>query len=353
VISLIELGHISDDTIKVGFSSAAPLNIPDLQLMHHFCTSTVLAVHNEPTIRRVWSISVPSLAFSHDFVMHGILAVAALHIAYLRPESRDLYLSQAVIHHQEGLRKATPVLSQFQKQNPSAIYAHSALTLLYTLAGSKHDNAFILGGDADIADWIVLSRQTYSLVRYSDKKLFDGPLGPVFAAGANRAKMHDQLDDEGFKVPQTEHLKQLFSRICETTADDWKREAYRHSIHELNKVFRVVYSQPWDTLEATDVYIWAYCIQDEFLTLLKEYTQEALVIMAFFAAVPQRFAANKHWLLEGFSMYLISKIYPLIDEQHLPWIEWPLREIGWNPAVDVKMQLDGSQDSEVLWENRV
>ncbi len=161
---------------------------------------------------------------------------------YLRPESRNLYLSQAAIHHQDGLRKATPVLSQFQKQNTSAIYAHYALTLLYTLASSKHDNAFILGGDAGIADWIVLSRQTYSLIRYSDKKLFDGPLGPIFAAAVNRAKMHDQLDDEDFKIPQAEHLKQLFSRICETTADDWKREAYRLSIHELNKVIRVVYS---------------------------------------------------------------------------------------------------------------
>ncbi len=83
------------------------------------------------------------------------------------------------------------------------------------------------------------------------------------------------------------------------------------------------------------MYIWAYCIKDEFLSLLKEPTQEAMVIMAFFAVVPQCFAANKHWLLEGFSMYLISKIYPLIDEQHLPWIEWPMREIGWNPAINV------------------
>jgi hypothetical protein len=353
VESLIKFGHISDDTIKAGLSSTAPLNIPDLQLMHHFCTSTALIIHNEPTITRVWSISVPSLGFSHDFVMHGILALAALHIAYLRPESRDLYLSQAVIHHQEGLRKATPILSQFQKQNPSAIYTHSALTLLYIIANSKHNNAFILGGDAGIADWVVLSRQTYTIIRYLDEKLFSGPLGTIFAAGVKRSKIQDQLEDEGSEVPQAEHLKQLCAWICETTADDWRREAYRNSIYELNKVFRVVYSQPLDTLEATDVYIWAYRIKDEFLTLLKEHTQEALVIMAFFAAAPQRFAANKHWFLEGFSMHLISRIYPLIDEQHLPWIEWPMREIGWNPAVDVKMQVDGLHDSEVLWENRM
>jgi hypothetical protein len=319
--------------------------------MHHFSTSTSLKIHNDPTITRVWSITVPSLGFSHDFVMHGILALAALHLAYLRPESRDIYLSQAVAHHQEGLRKATPVLSQFEEENASAIYTHSGLTLLYTFASSKNSDDFILIGDAGIAEWIILSRQTYSIIRYSNDKLFAGPLGPMFAAGVRRSTIQDQLTEEGLDVPEAEPLNQLFARICETTADDWKREAYRHAINELHKVFRVVYSQPLDTLESTDMNIWAYRIKDEYLTLLKEQTQEALAIMAFFAAVPQLFDMKKHWFLEGFSIHLISRIYPLIDAQHLPWIEWPLGEIGWRPSGGVKMQVDGLQDSGVPWDN--
>jgi hypothetical protein len=321
--------------------------------MHHFCTSTSLKIHNDPTITRVWSNTVPSIGIYHDFVMHGILALAALHLAYLRPESRDTYLSQAVIHHQEGLRKATPVLSQFEEENASAIYIHSALTLLYTFASSKNNNDFILVGDAGIAEWAILSRQTYSIIRHSNDKLFAGPLGPMFAAGVRRSTIQDQLTDEGLDVPEAEPLNQLFVRICEATADDWKREAYRHSISELHKVFRVVYSQPLDTLESTDVNIWAYRIKDEYLTLLNEQTQEALAIMAFFAAMLRLFDTKKHWFLEGFNMHLISRIYPLIDEQHLPWIEWPLREVGWDPAADMKMQVDGLRDDGVPWENNI
>jgi hypothetical protein len=319
----------SDKTIKIGFGAAAPLNIPDLELVHQFVTSTCLKIHKDPTIARIWSISVPALGFSHDFVMHGILALAALHLAYLKPEMRDSYLPQAAFHHQEGLRKATPALAQLEEGNISAVYIFSGLTLLYTFASSL--------GEAGISEWIVFSRQTYSIIRYSNGKLFAGPLGPMFAAGARRSDFQDQLADEGLEVPQAEHLTQLLSRICETTADGWKREAYRQAIDELHKAFRVVYSQPLDTLDVADVHIWAHRIREEYLALLKEQTQEALVIMVFFATVPQRVDMQNHWFLEGFSVHLMSRIYPLIDEQHLQWIEWPLREVGWVSAGEVKM----------------
>jgi hypothetical protein len=299
--------------------------------MHHFSTSTCFRIHNDPTITRIWSFNVPLLGFSHDFVMHGILAIAALHLAYLRPELRHMYLPQAHAHHEAGLRKATPAFAQLEEENISAIYIFSGLTLLYTLASPP--------GEAGLSDWIVLSRQTYSIIRYSNEKLFSGTLGPMFAAGVRRSSMQDKLTDEGFEVPQAEHLKQLFARISETTADNWKREAYKMAIDELHKAFRVVYSQPTATLEPSDVYIWAYRITDEFLTLLKGQAQEALAIMAFYAAMIQIFDSQKHWFLEGFSVHLISRIYPLIDELHLPWIEWPIREIGWDPAGGMAVQV--------------
>ncbi|KAE9367027.1 hypothetical protein N431DRAFT_495376 [Stipitochalara longipes BDJ] len=321
---------------SIGFSAAStPLNIQDLELMHHFSTSTCFKIHNDSTITRIWSFNVPVLGFSHDFVMHGILAIAALHLAYLRPDLRDVYLPQAHSHHEEGLRRATPAFAQLEDENISAIYIFSGLTLLYTFASPL--------GEAGISNWIVLSRQTYSIIRYSSEKLFSGTLGPMFAAGVRRSSIQDKLTDEGFEVPQAEHLKQLFTRICETTADDWKREAYRKAIDELHRAFRVVYSQPAATLEATDVYIWAYRITDDYLTLLTGEAQEALAIMAFFAAMPQLFDSQKHWFLEGFSVHLISRICPLMDELHLPWIEWPLKEIGWSQNGGVAMQVDRLQ----------
>jgi hypothetical protein len=338
--------------IKVGSNGSTELNLLDLELMHQFSTSTSLSLHHEPTVNRLWSISVPLLGFSHDFVMHGILALAALHLASLRRERRDLYLSQAVAHHQEGLKKATPALSHVSEENVSAIYTFSALTLIYTFASAQNKDDFILVGDAGIAEWVVLSRQTYSIIRSSADALYAGPLGPMFTAGVRRSQMQDQLTEDGLHVPQADHLTQLFAQICETTEDDWKRKAYELAIRELLKVFRVVYSQPPETLEATDVYIWAYRIEDEFLALLKEQTQEALVIMAFFAATPQQLLdTKKHWFLEGFSKHLISRIYPLIDEQHLSWIQWSLKEIGWDPQGDAyATQVDHLQGTDVSWD---
>jgi hypothetical protein len=337
--------------IKVGSGVSTELNMLDLELMHQFSTSTAPGLHNDSTVKKLWSITVPILGFSYDFVMHGILALAGLHLASLRPERRDFYLSQAVAHHQEGLKKATPALSHVSEENVAAIYTFSGLTLIYTFASAIRKDDFILVGDAGIAEWIVLSRQSYSIIKFSADALFAGPLGPMFSAGVRRSEMQDQLTEDGLHVPQADHLTQLFAKICETTEDGWKRKAYEQAIHELFKIFRVVYSQPPETLEATDVYIWAYRIEDDFLTLLKEQTQEALVIMAFFAATPRILDTKQHWFLEGFSNHLISRVYPLIDQQHLSWIQWPLREIGWDPQGEgYAMQVDHLRSTEMLWD---
>lgn len=338
--------------IKVGSNGSTELNLLDLELMHQFSTCTSLSLHQEPTITRLWSISVPLLGVSHEFVMHGILALAALHLASLRHEQRDLYLSQAVAHHQDGLKKATPALSHVSEENVSAIYTFSALTLFYTFASAQNKDDFILVGDAGIVEWVVLSRQTDSIIRFSEDALYAGPLGPMFTSGVRRSQIQDQLTKDGLHVPQADHLTRLFTQICETTEDDWKRKAYELAIRELLKVFRVVYSQPPETLGVADVYIWVYRIEDEFLALLKEQTQEALVIMAFFAATLQQLLDTKnHWFMAGFSNHLISRVYSLLDKQHLSWIEWPLKEIGWDPQGDAyAMQVDHLHGGDVSWD---
>lgn len=306
------------------------LNLSDLELLHFFCTSTASSYHHNPIARRVMSINVPQLGFSHDFVMHGILALAALHLAKTSPERREICIEQAVLHYQTGLKKASLVLPAIDEDNCSALYIFSALTLLYTLASTtlhSTDN-FILVGEAGIAEWIVLSRQSYSIVRVAGEALRAGPLGPIFSAGERRAALQDEhtVTSEG-----TECLQAIAAHIDETTPDPNHREAYNQTISELIKIYGVIESLIMQKLppETSDIFIWPYKLNDPYLDLLQQPTQEALVILSFFAVLPLRF--EHHWFLEDFSTHLISRIYPLIDEDHLSWIQWPLQEIGWKP----------------------
>jgi len=102
-------------------------------------------------------------------------------------------------------------------------------------------------------------------------------------------------------------------------------ETYRQAVYELRDCYVAVY-QSTTSLAASDIFGWLFKISDEYLNLLKDRTQEALSVFAFFCVVPRKL--EMCWWMEGFSSHLMSRIYELLDEEHRLWIRWPIDEIG-------------------------
>ncbi|KAH9209566.1 hypothetical protein DL95DRAFT_371997 [Leptodontidium sp. 2 PMI_412] len=312
---------------KLAANGPNDLNLVDLELFHHFCTSTAFTINLDPTMCRLWSNTIPVLGLRHDFVMHSILALGALHIAHLNLEKRDIFTGQAMMHHKAGLAKATPALMEFAEENASAMYLFSALTCLYTYATLRQTDESVLGGKPGVAEWIVLSRQSFSIVRMADETLQTGPLGPMFKAGERRSRLRDQVSYDTFSGAKC--LRRLSALITENTPDPRTEEAYRTAIEDLLKIFNVVFAMPMEMRESSDVFGWPFRLTDGYLELLQQPTQEALVILAYFSVLPELLGSK--WWLEGFGRHLFSKIYPLINDEHLAWIQWPLDQLGWSP----------------------
>lgn len=249
----------------------ADLNLLDLELLHYFCIDTAHTYHHNPVARRVMSINVPQLGFLYEYVMHGVLALAGLHVAKSSPQRSDIIITRAVAHHEVGLRKASVALAEFSEENASALYIFTALTFMYTLASTsihKSDN-FILLGDAGIAEWIVLSRQSYSIVVMAksvrsspsihqiqllrlSKVLLAGPIGPIFTNGARRAGL--QEDNPGDDFEGAKYLRELIDRVDQSTIDLVHKQEYGKAIYELRKVYAVVSPLSSEELEAGDVF---------------------------------------------------------------------------------------------------
>jgi hypothetical protein len=66
------------------------------------------------------------------------------------------------------------------------------------------------------------------------------------------------------------------------------------------------------------------------LLLLKEGTQEALVIFAYACVLFNK--VEFYWWMEGWSTHLMGNIWGFLDEEHKEWVSWPAKEIGWSPA---------------------
>ena len=69
----------------------------------------------------MWRITVPQIGFSYEFVMRNILALSALHLAYMNPAKRDFYIPQAVLQHQTAVRAAIGLLTQVTEENCAAL----------------------------------------------------------------------------------------------------------------------------------------------------------------------------------------------------------------------------------------
>lgn len=303
------------------------LNLADLELLYNFTTQTCYTLHSDPVQKTMWRVNVPGLGVAHDFVMRGILALSALHLAYQHPERRDFYLNQGIVHHQLSLQRVSTILPNVNTENCSALYVFSALAGLFALASPLKPEDFIVVGEAGIADWAVMLRGTKSIIDSAEPALHEGPLGPMFKAGFRRAQLRnmplDNSTDEGIQLMALQKL------IEQSEPDKVKLEIYLAALEELRRSFTVLTHKNFG-FETSDVFIWVFRVSEEFLLLLRAQSQPSLCIFAHFCLILQQL--DSKWWGEGRSHHLMSQIYHLLDEEHRWWIRWPMEMMNWAPS---------------------
>lgn len=317
-----------DALVVQDWQQPASLNILDLELLHNFCTSTCYTLNSDPILKTLWRINVPQLGFEYDFVLRGILSLSALHLARFRPDRRDWYISQAMLQSHAGLARAAPMLSNITEENCSAMYLFSILTFILKLASPRKPGDLLVMGDSGLQEWMVFFHGMRVIVKSSHDTLKKGVLSPMFAAGKRRSQLWEKYGSE--RPAAMEHLEILRGLIRRHIREPDLLQVYMEAMSELQKPFALAYCGVFQTLETSDVFIFLFRVSEEYLLLLKEPTQEALAIFAYFCAVAKLLEGK--WWSEGLSCHLISEVYPLLDEDHKLWVQWAIEEIGWLPT---------------------
>jgi hypothetical protein len=309
----------------------------ELELLHNFSTSTFSSMANEPVMKTIWRINVPQLGFSYEFVMRGILAMSAMHLAYSNPAKRGEYLYHANHQHDIGLRQATSMMTHVTKENCSALYIFTAITSIMSVATPRKPDDFFLVRESGIPSWLILFRGCKSVIESSLDALLAGPLGPMFISGGRRVKMLESNPASDQKSAAEDKLEELRSLIFNTIPDRHNMNVYMVAIDDLHKSYRLSYTVGSSEFlnDTADVFLWLFRLEDEYLSLLRERSQAALAILGFFGVLSKKL--EKYWWMEGWSNHLMSRVYYSLDEEHRLWIRWPMEEIGWLP--DTGLQL--------------
>lgn len=123
-------GNLSSPQSVAGPARGArSFGIRDLELMHKFSTDTYRSLCTEPSDHYAWQVILPQQALDHDFLLNGILALAALHVAStLEAPAALSYINIALQYHTMASAPYREAIDELTPANCDAVIGHSIIT---------------------------------------------------------------------------------------------------------------------------------------------------------------------------------------------------------------------------------
>jgi hypothetical protein len=107
-----------------------------MELMHHYSdhvVNTPLAASEN--IQRLWKTTIPQQALQHAMLLHGLLALSALSLAYMRPAESAKYLSLCDKHQTIAIAGYRTVLNgEITPHNAHALFALASTISISSMA---------------------------------------------------------------------------------------------------------------------------------------------------------------------------------------------------------------------------
>jgi hypothetical protein len=298
--------------------------LADAELMYHYTLFTSVTLGDnyiESSLNQLWQYQVPKLAFQHEYLLHGILSVAALHLAHITPTRRTELYFKGSLHEQEALKSFQKALVVMDQSNCCALFTFSCL-LVPIIFVSKIRESNMSESLAELFDWIGLCQGGYSILRQYrvelENSFLEPLLRPVFSTDMG------SIDE----IEGGEHMLSLL-KFASTIEDEETSQICSLAAHDLVSVF--VQANTRKRLGKTTfvtTMTWAIRLSIKFVNLLKEGNPESLVIMAHYCILLHRRPESSSWFLQGYAQYIINVIQLSLSENWHPLIAWPMEVIS-------------------------
>ena len=287
-------------------------------------------MNDNPVIRDFYRVTVIKMGLSCDYIMRAALAISSLHLAHYRPHLGEHYRSLAIAHHQAASSVAVTKMAQdITPDTARDLFVFSILTVFFALGCPRKENDFLLIGESGFPDWMFLLQGTRSFIEIGGFAHQDGPLTTLIQQGAYRLRKQGYKESGNLDPasPAQVSLSRLQDLISQEEADENLRRIYASSISDLRSSIAAIVDRTSASHDIADAFVWIYMTIDEFIPLLRQPTQPALAIFAYFCVLLKKLDAQ--WWLHGWADHLMRKLNVLLDDEHRLWIQWPMEEMGY------------------------
>ncbi|KAK6581857.1 hypothetical protein PZA11_005554 [Diplocarpon coronariae] len=339
----------STDSIPAELASphglSGTFSLLDMELLHHFNNYTFSSFTTESIVHQTWHKHGPSLGFQFPFLLRGILSFSALHLGHVNVRRRETLTNYAGRLHSQASDGFGALLPQVSAENCSALHMFACLDCFFQLGR--------LDKSSDVAvqkrKWLGLATGLECvtgmrlMLQTSAKSLYSGPLGPMLRVGEMRNTVLVGIVRTGPQVPQFSELRERMSRY---ETDDGTYQVYIDTIAILESVFEVISNTPLGTREAADLLIGLFNLPKDYVDLLKQKRQEAMVIFTYLCVIFRYL--ETYWWLQGVAAHFMLQLYQFLDDEHRELIRWPMEQLNWIPPPELIDDSTGteSQDGE-------
>ncbi len=312
----------------------------DLELLHFYTTSTWSTI----STLSIWQIDLPQMGFEHPCLMHGLLAVAALHLAHLSASRRPQLLVASERHHQQALPQFRDALSNINKENCHACSAFSMNLNVYAWAApDRPGNLFLVDlnnrdGYQTSVELVKILRGGNSVFRGVREWVAEGPLWsllkPWLASGWHNQDPTLTPQPVPGQSPQASITAAEDGSRLEHLSASWENSpnvskeqvgVFGITLSLLRKVFLLtVADNGIEIIQST--LSWPIMIPDSYIALVQSRNPHALVLLAHYCVLLKR--VDDRWWIQGKAEHLLGTIRHELGVAWEPWIEWPLQEVG-------------------------
>jgi len=295
-------------------------NAKTLELLHHYNqrTSTTLGRAGKMDL---WLIIIPRIALSHEFLMHGLLAVSALHLSTVQPARKEELVTFASRSESLALPTFRELIKRKDTEDISAVFAFAGFVIPYMLAVSGVLEIATMGIPClEKPHWFMMARGLIDLLRENWSALEQGPFASVLISTSLPIEKSWNPDDAHLAEIQTKWGK-------ESSANEVVDKGLDECINTMDQLRRVCCLQyaPYQNLTImSSVYFWPGMVSSEYMKLVYERRPEALVVLAMYCVLLKQ--ADWVWFLRGVGVKMLVAIEEELDTDWKPWIQWALEQ---------------------------
>lgn len=331
------LDGATDPLLRERSQGPLPARTLELKLLHHFITSTYMTFFPRESDVYCWQVHVPNMALEHTFLLDGLLAISALHLAHLETSAKKSWLQTALRYQDLTLAGLNKALCRISSENCEAVAVCSIFVLVLSSAipgvfddpddeASRNPLADLLGLRKLLEGMELVITQSEAVLRNGVLKDFFLPVldpeavkpRPVVPGAEEVALLNGQK-----LCPQIlTSLARLESRITQRSSKN------QTELLEACKSLSEIIS-PLSTLSQPPALTWPHKISTSIFSLLERNDPLACLLFFHYGVVLDIFSYWWFTRTAGRRLVRALLVYAKeVDKEWEEWVEWAKTTVG-------------------------